>query len=179
MRKFLLSRIPVMIWNPQFINGMCLRPQWTQAWEGLNEPFRTPHSPRMVQQIPVRLVCPPTGCQQDRLQAMHVMNENFVGQHTFIPSTDIECLLRLLCARHGARSWGDTEQNRAPLTLTELSVNGGHIFNNKCIQLIYNYKLVSPMEKGAGCYERNTRRTVWMWRHKGGLSMKAELKLAP
>lgn len=53
-------------------------------------------SPRMVQQIPVRLVCPPTGCQQDRLQAMHVMNENFVGQHFFMPSTDIECLLRLL-----------------------------------------------------------------------------------
>ena len=149
MRKFLLSRIPVMIWNPQFINGLCLWPQGTQAWEGLSEPFPTPHSPRMVQQIPVRLVCPPTGCQQDRLQAM---NENFVSQHSFIPSTNIECLLCLLCARCGARSWGDTEQNRTTPTLTELSVNGRHILNNKCTQLMYNYKLVSPVEKGAGCY---------------------------
>lgn len=81
--------------------------------------------------------------------------------------------------RRGARSWGDTEQNRAPLTLTELSVNGGHILNNKCTQLIYNYKLVSPMEKGAGYTEKHKWRTVWIWRNKGGLSVKAELKPDP
>ena len=60
------------------------------------------------------------GHHQGGLQVVGEMNENFVGQHSFIHSTIlIECLLH---GRHGVRCWGRSEQHRITPVLTELSV---------------------------------------------------------
>lgn len=59
------------------------------------------------------------GHHQDGLQVVGEMNENCVGQHSFIHSTTLTIILHV---RHGVRCWGQSEQHRITPALTELSV---------------------------------------------------------
>lgn len=86
-REMILARIPELVWNPQFMGCICAK--YGSRHEGplpslFPSPQRSP-ADAGVGLFPFPL--PEGGRHQNGLQVMDEMNENFVGQHSFIHST--------------------------------------------------------------------------------------------